>query len=132
MSFRKYNNGTNNKSKRMKKESINTILGNTNYQPKKSQTKFNSIGKLVSTNLQVYSLEKSNKPNSIKHKFFNNINNNNKEFKDNQDHLRGASNDFQKNVNLKLYNNSKSEYKINSENLKDIFYNSRTGKKKII
>ena len=130
MSFRKYNNGTNNKSKRMKKESINTILGNTNYQPKKSQTKFNSIGKLVSTNLQVYSLEKSNKPNSIKHKFFNNINNNNKEFKDNQDHLRGASNDFQKNVNLKLYNNSKSECNINSENLKDIYHNSNTGKKR--
>ena len=64
----------------MKKESINTILGNTNYQSKKSQTKFNSIGKLISTNLE-------------------------------------------------SYNNSKSEYNINSENLKDIFYNSRTGKK---
>ena len=127
MSFRKYNNGNNNKSKSTKKKINNNILGNTNYHPKKSQTKFNSIGKLISTNFQFYSVEKSNKTNSIKHKLFNNISSNNQEFRESHNHLRGKSKDFLKTTNLRTNNNSKSECDICNENIKDDYFYFNNG-----
>ena len=127
MSFRKYNNGNNSKIKTTKKETYNNILGNTNYVSKHSLSKFNSIGKLISTNFQLYSLEKPNKQSSIKHKLFNNINN--QGFRDSHNHFRGRSIDFQKNANLKSYSSSKSECDICNENINDEFYDTISDKK---